>query len=102
MPPAEGEPGVAERSGELVESGKSDTEIASVATGIGLTAPSIPMLFMGQEFLEDKQWSDNFEFRQNLLLHWAGLGAGDKQMLDHVQFTRELTEPRWRYPGLRN
>ena len=37
---------------------------ARVATGIGLTAPGIPMLFMGQEFLEDKQWSDNFEFHQ--------------------------------------
>ena len=35
---------------------------ARVATGISLTAPGIPMLFMGQEFLEDKQWSDNFEF----------------------------------------
>ena len=46
---------------------------ARVATGISLTAPGIPMLFMGQEFLEDKQWSDNFEFHQNLLLHWAGL-----------------------------
>ncbi len=74
---------------------------ARVATGISLTAPGIPMLFMGQEFLEDKQWSDNFEFHQNLLLHWAGLDAGDKQMLDHVRFTRELIKLRWRYPGLR-
>ena len=74
---------------------------ARVATGISLTAPGIPMLFMGQEFLEDKQWSDNFQFHQNLLLHWAGLDAGDKQMLDHVRFTRELIKLRWRYPGLR-
>jgi 1,4-alpha-glucan branching enzyme len=74
---------------------------ARVATGIGLTAPGIPMLFMGQEFLEDKQWSDNFEFHQNLLLHWAGLDKGDKQMIDHVRFTRELINLRWRYPGLR-
>jgi len=74
---------------------------ARVATGISLTAPGIPMLFMGQEFLEDKQWSDNFEFHRNLLLHWAGLDAGDKQMLDHVRFTRELIKLRWRYPGLR-
>lgn len=74
---------------------------ARVATGISLTAPGIPMLFMGQEFLEDKQWSDNFKFHQNLLLHWAGLDAGDKQMLDHVRFTRELIKLRWRYPGLR-
>jgi 1,4-alpha-glucan branching enzyme len=74
---------------------------ARVGTGISLTAPGIPLLFMGQEFLEDKQWSDNFAFHQDLLLHWAGLDAGDKQMLDHVRFTRELAGLRWQYPGLR-
>jgi 1,4-alpha-glucan branching enzyme len=74
---------------------------ARVATGISLTAPGIPMLFMGQEFLEDKQWSDNFESRKDLLLHWAGLDHGDKQMLDHVRFTRELVGLRWLYPALR-
>src|ERR1035438_7178144 len=74
---------------------------ARVATGIGLTAPGIPMLFMGQEFLEDKQWSDNFAYYQNLLLYWAGLDIGDKQMLDHLRFTRELIGLRWQYPGLR-
>lgn len=30
-----------------------------VATGVLLTAPGVPMLFMGQEFLEDKWWSDD-------------------------------------------
>jgi 1,4-alpha-glucan branching enzyme len=74
---------------------------ARVATGISLTAPGIPMLFMGQEFLEDKQWSDDFEFHSNLLLYWAGLDQADKQMLDHLRFTRELIDLRWRYPGLR-
>jgi 1,4-alpha-glucan branching enzyme len=74
---------------------------ARVATGISLTAPGIPMLFMGQEFLEDKQWSDNFEFHKNLLLHWAGLDQQDKQMLDHLRFTRELLGLRWQYPALR-
>lgn len=74
---------------------------ARVATGISLTAPGIPMLFMGQEFLEDKQWSDNFESRRDLLLHWAGLEGGDKQMLDHVRFTRELIRLRWQHPALR-
>ena len=57
------------------------------------------MLFMGQEFLEDKQWSDNFGFHQDLLLNWAGLDAGDKQMLDHVRFTSELIALRWRLSG---
>ena len=74
---------------------------ARVATGISLTAPGIPMLFMGQEFLEDKQWSDNFEFHKDLLLHWAGLDQGDRHMVDHLRFTRELIQLRWRHPGLR-
>jgi len=74
---------------------------ARVATGISLTAPGIPMLFMGQEFLEDKQWSDNFEQRRDLLLHWAGLESGDKQMTDHLRFTRELIALRWAQPAFR-
>ena len=74
---------------------------ARVATGLSLTAPGIPMLFMGQEFLEDKQWSDNFEARPDLLLNWEGLEANDKQMLDHLRFTSELLALRWQHPGLR-
>jgi 1,4-alpha-glucan branching enzyme len=74
---------------------------ARVATGISLTAPGIPMLFMGQEFLEDKQWSDNLDLHPGLLLHWAGLDAGDKQMRDHVRFTSELVKLRWQQPALR-
>jgi len=74
---------------------------ARVATGIGLTAPGIPMLFMGQEFLEDKQWSDNIEHDQSLLLHWSGLDAGDKHMVDHLRFTRELIALRWKQPAFR-
>lgn len=74
---------------------------ARVATGISLTAPGVPMLFMGQEFLEDKQWSDNFEFHKSLLLYWTGLDIGDRQMLDHVRFTRELLWLRRQYAGLR-
>jgi 1,4-alpha-glucan branching enzyme len=74
---------------------------ARVATAISLTAPGVPLLFMGQEFLEDKQWSDNFGLDSDLLLHWAGLDHADKQMLDHLRFTRELINLRWRYPALR-
>lgn len=74
---------------------------ARVATGLSLTAPGIPMLFMGQEFLEDKQWSDDFVAHGNLLLYWAGLDQGDKQMLDHLRFIRELLAVRRRCPGLR-
>lgn len=74
---------------------------ARVATGISLTAPGIPILFMGQEFLEDKQWSDNLDNDKNLLLYWAGLENGDKQMHDHLRFTRELIRLRWQLPALR-
>lgn len=74
---------------------------ARVAAGLSLTAPGIPMLFMGQEFLEDKQWADDFVTHADLLLHWAGLDQGDRQMLDHVRFTRELLHVRRRLPALR-
>jgi 1,4-alpha-glucan branching enzyme len=74
---------------------------ARVATGLSLTAPGIPMLFMGQEFLEDKQWADDFVTHRELLLHWAGLEQGDRQMIDHLRFTRELLQVRRRLPALR-
>ena len=72
-----------------------------VATGLSLTAPGTPMLFMGQEFLEDKQWSDDVDGHPELLLHWAGLQQGDKQMADHLRFTRELIRLRFQLLGLR-
>ena len=37
-----------------------------VATTLLLTAPGIPMLFMGQEILEDKPWHDDIELCGNL------------------------------------
>jgi 1,4-alpha-glucan branching enzyme len=74
---------------------------ARVATAISLAAPGVPMLFMGQEFLEDKEWSDNFELHGDLLLYWAGLDRGDRQMQDHLRFCRELIWLRRQLPGLR-
>ncbi len=49
---------------------------ARVATGLLLTAPGIPMLFMGQEFLEDKQWSD--DPASGHLIWWQGIEDGDR------------------------
>jgi 1,4-alpha-glucan branching enzyme len=72
-----------------------------VAAGVSLTAPGIPMLFMGQEFLEDKQWSDNLEFRADLRLFWDGLDSDDPSMRDFLRFTRELIALRRRLPALR-
>lgn len=73
---------------------------ARVATGLLLTSPGIPMLFMGQEILEDKPWSDNPGFHPETLIWWEGL-RHDRAMADHLRFTRELVALRWRHPALR-
>ncbi len=72
-----------------------------VATGLCLTAPGVPMLFMGQEFLEDKQWSDNLQVHPELRIFWAGLDAADPIMRDFHRFTSELIRLRWNQPALR-
>ena len=69
-----------------------------VATGLLLTAPGIPQLFMGQEFLEDKPWSDNPD--EGLNIFFDGLHAQDNSMRDHLRFTRELIALRRSLPGL--
>ena len=73
---------------------------ARVANGLLMTAPGIPLLFMGQEMLEDKQWSDDPE--SGLLLWWAGLEGADKAMADHLRFMQDLTWLRRRRPSLRS
>jgi len=72
-----------------------------VATGLVLTAPGIPMLFMGQEFMEDKQWSDDLLDYPGLLLYWQGLKEPDPAMRDFLRFTRELLALRRELAGLR-
>jgi 1,4-alpha-glucan branching enzyme len=73
---------------------------ARVATGLLMTAPGIPMIFMGQEFLEDKFWSDH-PHRSDLFLWWAGLEGADRHMGDHHRFTRDLIWLRRKHPALR-
>jgi 1,4-alpha-glucan branching enzyme len=71
-----------------------------VALGLLLTAPGIPQLFMGQEFLEDKQWS--WDATSSNLLWWSGLTTGsDIAMVDHLRFTQDLIRLRWNQPALR-
>jgi 1,4-alpha-glucan branching enzyme len=70
-----------------------------VAMGLVLTSPGIPMLFMGQEFLEDKPWSDTPNPAN--LIWWAGLEGGDRGMGDFLRFTRELIDLRRNHPALR-
>jgi 1,4-alpha-glucan branching enzyme len=70
------------------------------AMGLLLTAPGIPQLFMGQEFLEDQQWS--WDAKSSNLLNWDGLNAGaDPAMVDHLRFTQDLICLRWNQPALR-
>jgi 1,4-alpha-glucan branching enzyme len=59
----------------------------------------VPMLFMGQEFLEDKYWSD-YPGATNLFIYWNGLEGGDKKAGDFRRFMRDLIWLRRRYPGL--
>ena len=71
-----------------------------VANTVLLTSPGIPQVFMGQEFLEDKQWSSDLS--QGLLIWWDGVNGADKTMADHLRFTQDLIRLRWRQPALRS
>ena len=76
------------------------TSRARVATALLLTAPGIPMLFMGQEIYEERQWADDLEFNPGKLVDWDRL-ASDKTMQDFHRFCRELVRLRRRHPALR-
>ena len=69
-----------------------------VAMGLVVASPGIPHIFMGQEFLEDKPWSDNPQGAG--LVWWGGLEV-DKVMIDFLRFTRELFAVRAQLPGLK-
>jgi len=71
-----------------------------VAMGILLASRGIPMLFMGEEFLEDKPWDDAVQIFPNLLIDWAGLNT-NKVMQDYLQFTKDLVALRRGHPALR-
>jgi 1,4-alpha-glucan branching enzyme len=60
-----------------------------VAQTLLLSSPGIPMLFMGQEFLEDKPWSDDNTHWARFLIWWDGL-ATHRAMADFLHFTRDL------------
>jgi 1,4-alpha-glucan branching enzyme len=77
-----------------------------IATALLLTAPGIPQLFMGQEFLEQKQWGADFT-DPNELIGWGGLAAGangksaDPAMGDFLRFTQDAVRLRNSQPALR-
>jgi 1,4-alpha-glucan branching enzyme len=70
-----------------------------VATTLLLTAPGIPMLFMGQEILEDKPWHDDIRFWSQFLISWDGL-LSDREMRDFLRFVQDLVPLRRRRPAL--
>ena len=72
-----------------------------LATGLMFAGRGIPQLFMGQEILEDKPWSDDIQFHGNLLIWWDGLQA-DQAMRDHLTFCRDLIRLRRALPALRS
>ncbi|HUO97237.1 MAG TPA: alpha amylase C-terminal domain-containing protein [Rhizomicrobium sp.] len=71
-----------------------------VAAGLMFAARGIPQLFMGEEILEDKQWSDDINFHANLLIWWDGLGS-DPVMRDFRAFCRDLIRLRRNFAALR-
>jgi len=73
---------------------------ARVATGLLLTMPGIPMLFMGEEFLEDNQWSDDVTGHPELRIFWAGLDAAESTARDFLRCTRDLLAVRRQYAAL--
>ncbi|BCY12424.1 alpha amylase C-terminal domain-containing protein [Actinoplanes sp. L3-i22] len=72
-----------------------------VANGILLTAPGVPLIFMGQEFLEDKLWSDS-PGRTDRLVWWDGALGADRHMVDFLRFSRDLIHLRRALPALRS
>ena len=73
---------------------------ARVATGLLFTAPGIPMLFMGQEMLEAKQWSD--DPTSGLLISWETLAGNDPTSRDFLHCCQDLARLRRRQPALRS
>jgi 1,4-alpha-glucan branching enzyme len=69
-----------------------------VATGLLLTTPGIPMLFMGQELFEDQPWSDTPSL--DTTIQWALLDGEDKITADAMRFTSELIAIRRTHPAL--
>lgn len=69
-----------------------------VAVALTLTARGIPMLFMGQEILENERWSDDREPWN--LISWEWLEQRDVVSTEFLRFTREAIALRRRFEAL--
>jgi 1,4-alpha-glucan branching enzyme len=68
-------------------------------TGLLLAAPGIPALFMGEEFLEDKKWSDDRQV--DGLIGWDALDGANSARRDFLKFFSDLIRLRRAQPALR-
>jgi 1,4-alpha-glucan branching enzyme len=66
---------------------------ARCAFGLLFASPGIPQIFMGQEILEDKHWSDDTNYHADLLIWWDGLTQSRARGDFHV-FCRDLVRLR--------
>jgi 1,4-alpha-glucan branching enzyme len=73
---------------------------ARVAAGLLLTAPGIPMLFMGEEFLAERRWNDNTAADPGSLISWIGLER-DRPRQDYLRFMQDLVALRRAHAALR-
>jgi 1,4-alpha-glucan branching enzyme len=73
--------------------------LARVATGLLFSATGLPRLFMGQEILEERGWSEDFRDTE-ALIRWEAL-SGEKERSDHLRFLQDLIEVRGREAALR-
>jgi 1,4-alpha-glucan branching enzyme len=73
---------------------------ARVATGLLMTGPGMPLLFMGEELLEFRPWHDTPGFHPGTLINWDELGKV-KAVGDFFLFCKELIALRRRLKALR-
>jgi 1,4-alpha-glucan branching enzyme len=71
-----------------------------VATGLLMVGRGIPQLFMGEEILEDKQWSDDINGHADLLISWSSLDD-DPNTHDFHAFCRDMIWIRRNFAALR-
>jgi 1,4-alpha-glucan branching enzyme len=84
---------------KLADSSNPESWYASsrsrVALGLTMTALGIPHIFMGQEFLEDREWHDRPD--RGYSIGWERL---TRAKVDFLHFTRALIKTRNALPGL--
>jgi 1,4-alpha-glucan branching enzyme len=71
-----------------------------VAAGLLLTSPGIPLLFMGQEFLENKPWHDDIANVSQLLISWDSITGKAREAVDYHRFMTALIALRRSQPAL--